>query len=165
MFIHNIHVLQIISYPKSVLVPQAPLLAVVAPLLDLHGSLAHDAGSAAEGSPNISSSVSLYVVPLPGLLPEEEGGDAGHEAAQQSVQQPTLPQVISCGICKARGAAQPTAAYPHVSTTAAQALLPLSCHFQSVGSEIRKYIFPVEHLLCDIKSNERLMLDIIERNY
>ena len=128
----DIHGLKNICYPKSFCDPPGPLLAVVAPLLDLHGSLAHDTGSAAEGSPNISSSVSLYVVPLPGLLPEEEGGDAGHEAAQQAVQQPTLPHVISRGICKARCAAQPTAAYPHVSTTAAQAVLPLTRHFKSV---------------------------------
>ena len=40
----------------------------------------------------------LNVVPLPGLLPEEEGGDAGHEAAQQAVQQATLPQVIGCTV-------------------------------------------------------------------
>merc|ERR1740124_226445 len=114
-------VLELLSHQRSLLFPQVPLLAVVAPLLDLHGSLAHDTGSTAEGSPNISSSVTFYVVPLPGLLPEEEGGDAGHEAAQQAVQQPTLPHVISSGICKARDAAQPTAAYPHVSTTAEQA--------------------------------------------
>ena len=65
------------------------------------------------------------------FLPEEEGGDAGHEAAQEAVQQATLPHIISCGIGKAGSAAHPTTTYPHVSTTAAQALLPF-CHCHGV---------------------------------
>ena len=74
----------------------------------------------------------LNVVSLPGLLSEKERGDAGHEAAQEAVQQATLPHIISCGIGKAGSAAQPTTTYPHVSTTAAQALLPFCCHCHGV---------------------------------
>ena len=77
------------------------LLAIVSPLLDLHSSLKLDTGSAAHRGAYVSHSVSLDVVPLPGLLSEEEGGDAGDEATQQA----TLPQIIGCTI----GLAGPTA--------------------------------------------------------
>ena len=43
----------------------------------------------------------LNIVPLPGLLPEEEGGDAGHDSVQQAVQHPTLPHVIGCAVGQA----------------------------------------------------------------
>ena len=74
------------------------LFARVSPLLDLHSSLTLHTGSAAHRGANVSHGVSLDIVPLPGLLSEEEGGDAWHEAAQQAVQKATLPQVIGCTI-------------------------------------------------------------------
>ena len=127
-------VLEITIYQSIGLVDVLPglLLGAVPPLLDLYRSLAHDTGGAAEGGANIPCSVPLYVVPLPGLLPEEEGGDAGHDAAREAVKQATLPHIISCGIGKAGSAAHPTTTYPHVSTTAAQALLPFCGHGQGV---------------------------------
>jgi len=106
-----------------------PLLVVaVSPLLDLHRSLAHDTRSAAKCSPNIPHGVALYVVPLPGLLPEEKGGDAGHDAAQQAVQQPTLAHVFSCPVGQTGCAAKSTAADTHVTTAVKHSLLPLTSH-------------------------------------
>ena len=47
------------------------IFARVSPLIDLHSSLALDTGCAAHGGAYVSHGVSLEVVPLPGLLPEE----------------------------------------------------------------------------------------------
>jgi len=52
--------------------------------------LAVDTRSTAERGSNISYCAALNVVPLPGLLPEEECGDAGHEAAQKATQDARL---------------------------------------------------------------------------
>merc|ERR1719516_323410 len=104
------------------------LVVVVPPLLDLHCCLAHGAGCTAKRTPDIPHGVPLNIVPLPGLLPQEEGGDARHDAAQQAVEQPALPHVLSCPVGQAGGAAHTTAANTHIPTTVKHTLLPLTSH-------------------------------------
>ena len=65
---------------RSVVRPRA--LAVVAPLVDLGARLAGDEASATEGAEGISGGRAFNAVPLPGLLPQDEDGDAGEEAAE-----------------------------------------------------------------------------------
>lgn len=65
---------------RSVVRPRA--LAVVAPLVDLGARLAGDKASATEGAEGISGGRAFNAVPLPGLLPQDEDGDAGEEAAE-----------------------------------------------------------------------------------
>ena len=65
---------------RSVVRPRA--LAVVAPLVDLGACLAGDEASATEGAEGISGGRAFNAVPLPGLLPQDEDGDAGEEAAE-----------------------------------------------------------------------------------
>ena len=73
-------------------------LAVVAPLLDLGARLAGDEASAAEGAHGISCGGALDAVPLPGLLPQDEDGDAGEEAAEEAAQPTALAHVISIAL-------------------------------------------------------------------
>jgi len=63
-------------------------------LLYLHGCLTVDTGCAAERGSHVSHSAALNVVLLPGLLPKEQGGDAGHQAAQEAAQDARLVQVL-----------------------------------------------------------------------
>ena len=70
-------------------------LAVVSPPLDLGARLAGDEASAAEGAHGISGGGALDAVPLPGLLPQDEDGDAGEEAAEEAPQPTALAHVIS----------------------------------------------------------------------
>ena len=71
------------------------VLAVVAPLLDLGARLAGDKASATEGAEGISGGRAFNAVPLPGLLPQDEDGDAGEEAAEEAAQPTALAHVIS----------------------------------------------------------------------
>ena len=56
-------------------------LPVVPPLLDLVCRLAVDEGSAAERADGVVAGRPVDAVPLPGLGPHDEYGDAGDEAA------------------------------------------------------------------------------------
>ena len=55
---------------------------MVAPLLDLGARLAVDESPAAAGARCVLAGRALDAVPLPGLLPQDEDGDAGEEAAE-----------------------------------------------------------------------------------
>merc|ERR1719369_28585 len=112
----------------GVLSLSALLLGVVSPLLDLHCSLTLHTCSAAECSAYISYSVSLNVVPLPGLLSEQQGWYAGHDAAQDAVQQPTFTQIIGCLIGQTGAATQTTTTNTTVTKAVAESLLPFSSH-------------------------------------
>ena len=46
---------------------------------------------------------------MPGLLPEQQGGEAGEEAGQQAVQRPRLVQAVRGLVRLARVAQQPAA--------------------------------------------------------
>ena len=64
-------------------------------LLDLHSDLAGHTGGTAEGSSGITQVRALDVVPLPGPVPQDEGGDAGEPAAEEATQDPRLVQALS----------------------------------------------------------------------
>ena len=70
-------------------------LAVVAPIIDLGTRLAGDEWSAAEGAHCVAGSGAFDAVPLPGLPPQHEDGDAGQEAAEEAAQEAGLAQVVS----------------------------------------------------------------------
>merc|ERR1719234_1836444 len=55
-------------------------LGTVSPLLDLYSSLALNTGCAAEGQSSILHRIAVNVVPLPGLLPQQQSWDARHDA-------------------------------------------------------------------------------------
>ena len=44
----------------------------------------------------------LNVVPLHGLMPQEQGGDAGHEAAQEAAQDAGLVEVLTVPVDQTR---------------------------------------------------------------
>ena len=71
------------------------VLAVVAPLLDLGARLAGYETSAAEGAHGISAGRALDAVPLPGLLPQDEHGDAREAAAEEAAQPAAFAHVVS----------------------------------------------------------------------
>ena len=77
---------------RSVVRPRT--LAVVAPLLDLGAGLAGDEAPAAERAHGISRRAALNTVPLPGLLPQDEDGDARKEAAEEAAQPATLAHIV-----------------------------------------------------------------------
>ena len=56
-------------------------------------------------------SPNLYIVSLPGLLPEQHGGYAGEEAAQEAVEEATLPHVTGSPVGQARDTAASTTAW------------------------------------------------------
>ena len=70
-------------------------LAVVAPLIDLGARLAGDEWPAAEGAHRVAGGGALDAVPLPGLRPQHEDGNAGQEAAEEAAQEAGLAQVVS----------------------------------------------------------------------
>jgi len=98
-------------------------------LLNLHRCLTIHAGCTAERGSNISYGAALNVVSLPGLLPQEQGGDAGHEAAQEAAQDAGLVEVLTVPVDQTRLAECSTATYGAVPTAVAQSLFPLSHHF------------------------------------
>jgi len=53
-------------------------------VLELVSRLDADAAAAAEGAQRVVSGAPLNLVPLPGLLPEEEDGDAGENAREET---------------------------------------------------------------------------------
>ena len=57
----------------------------------------------------IQTSIITCFPPVPGLLPEQQGGEAGEEAGQQAVQRPRLVQAVRCLVRLARVAQQPAA--------------------------------------------------------
>ena len=83
-------------------------------LLDLHSSLTGHTGGAADRAHQVPHGAPLYVVPLPGLLPEQQGGDAGEDEAQQAAHQTTLPQVTSRAIGEAGETTETTATWAAV---------------------------------------------------
>merc|ERR1719430_2085720 len=101
-------------------------LGTVSPLLDLHSCLALNAGGAAEGHSSILHCVAVNVVPLPGLLSEQKSWDAGHDAAQQHVEDSRLAKIIGRGVCETGVAETGAAAYSAVSAAVADTLLPSS---------------------------------------
>jgi len=86
--------------------------------------LAHDTSGAAEGGPHITHSVSLYPVPLPGLLPKEQGRDTGHDTPQQQVQDARLAHVLCILVGLDAGAEGDAAANAAVSKAVTEPLLP-----------------------------------------
>ena len=68
---------------------------MVAPVPDLCTRLAGDERPAAEGAHGVAGGGALDAVPLPGLLPQDEDGDAGEEAAEEAAQPTALAHVIS----------------------------------------------------------------------
>ena len=53
----------------------------------------------------------LNAPPLPGLGPEEEGGDAGHDAAEEAAEDAGLAQVLRVLVHQATVAAGPANAW------------------------------------------------------
>lgn len=104
------------------------VLAVVAPLLDLGARLAGDETSAAEGAHGISAGRALDAVPLPGLLPQDEHGDAGEEAAEEAAQPAALAHVVSIAFDEAARHARTAQARFAVAHAAADSLLPFLRH-------------------------------------
>merc|ERR1719370_1628737 len=76
-------------------------LGTVSPLLDLDSCLALNAGGAAEGHSSILHCVAVNVVPLPGLLSQEQSWDARHDAAKQHVEDSRLAKIIGGSVCEA----------------------------------------------------------------
>merc|ERR1719291_293595 len=100
-------------------------LRLVAPLLDLDLGLAGDTRPAAEGHDGVVPGAALYVVSLPGLLPEQHDGHAGEDAGQQHVQAPALAQTLRVLVDLAEPAAHPAHACFAVSAAVAGILFPL----------------------------------------
>jgi len=98
-------------------------------LLNLHCSLTVDTGGTAERSSNIPYCAALNVVSLPGLLPQEQRGDAGHEAAQEAAQDAGLVEVLTIPVHETWLAECSTATYGAIPTAVAQSLFPLSHPF------------------------------------
>jgi len=101
---------------------------VVAPLLDLSSRLAGDELSTAEGAHRISRSRALDAVPLPGILPKDEDGDAGENAAEQAAQPAALAHVVGVAFDETARDTRPTQACFAVAHAAADSLLPLLRH-------------------------------------
>ena len=89
------------------------------PLPHLPGCLAHHAGGAQARAAAISTGAPLNVKPLPGLLPEHEGGQAGEDAPGQAAQDATLPQAHGSAVGLAWSTPCGAAADAAVSTTVA----------------------------------------------
>ena len=96
----------------------------ISPHLDLLGSLTVDTRSAEPGCCQVPHGVPLYIVPGPGLLPQQHGGEAGHDAGQGIVQEPTLLQATSIGAYEAGHAECSTQADAAVTTEVEQSLAP-----------------------------------------
>ena len=94
-------------------------------LLYLHRHLALDAGHAAQGGRHVSTrgalhsivSISdyqrlqtdLYVVLVPGLVPQQQGRDAGGDAAEEAVEDPRLVKTLGILVDQTGLTEQPTA--------------------------------------------------------
>ena len=63
-------------------------------LLDLHSDLAGNTGGTAEGSSGITKVGALDVVSLPGPVPQDEGGDAGQPAAEETTENSILIETL-----------------------------------------------------------------------
>merc|ERR1719239_1411637 len=92
----------------------------------LNSCLALNTGSAAEGQSSVLHRVTVNVVPFPGLLPQQQGWDARHDAAQQHIKDTRLAKIIGSGVSEARVAETGTAAYSAVTAAVAKTLLPSS---------------------------------------
>lgn len=103
--------------------------------LDFHRSLTVDTWGTTERCSNIANSAALNVVFVPGLLPEQQRGDAGHEAAQQAAQDARLAEVLPVSIHETWLAKGSTTTDGAVPAAVAQALFPLS-HFLSKSASL-----------------------------
>jgi len=109
---------------------------VVTPLLDLGSRLAGDELSTAEGTHRVPGSGALDAVPLPGILPEDEDGDAGEDAAEEAAQPAALAHVVSVAFDETARDTGPTQACFAVAHAAADSMLPLLRHLL-VGLDLR----------------------------
>merc|ERR1719266_5935 len=106
--------------------PSMLYLSLASSLLDLNRCLTLDTGSATEGEPSILHGVALNVVPLPGLLSQQQSRDAGHDAAKQHEEDARLSEIIGCCVSEAGVAEAGTAADSTVAAAVAKTLFPSS---------------------------------------
>jgi hypothetical protein len=95
------------------------------PVFDLHGSLAVDTGGATAARHHVSTGAALNVPLIPGLLPEQQGGDAGQETSQETAEEAGLTQALSVGVDLAGHAPQATATSAEVGAWTAEMLVKL----------------------------------------
>jgi len=101
---------------------------VVAPLVDLGACLAGDEWSTAEGAHRVAGSGAFDSVPLPGLPPQQEDGDAGQEAAEEAAQEAGLAQVVSIPLDEEAWDARTAQADFAVAETTTDSLFPFLRH-------------------------------------
>ena len=105
----------------------------VPPLLDLGGRLAVDESSAAAGAERVIGGGAVDAVPFPGLLPQEEDGDAGEETTHEAAGEAAPAQVVAVAHDEQAGAEVAAQARVAVIAAAADALLPLRRHLGTLG--------------------------------
>merc|ERR1719289_490923 len=105
------------------------LFSLLPPRPHLSGSLTHHTGGAEAGAAAVTTRAALDVKPLPGQLPQDEGGQAGDEAGCQAAQAATLSHSSPSAVCLARPTPQGTATDTAVSTIVAQILSPVRFNF------------------------------------
>ena len=100
------------------------LIITLLPHLNFFGSLAVHTRGAAPRSSNVPHRGALYLIPGPGLLPQQQGGEAGHDAGQGIIQEPTLPHALCIGADEAGHTECSTQTDTAVSTEVKQSLVP-----------------------------------------
>ena len=110
-------------------------------VLDLRSSLTAHTGRAEPRCHHISHRGPADAVHLPGLLSEQHGGKAGHDAAQHIVQDATLIQAPSIAAGLARDAEGSTQTNAAVTAKVKESLMPT--HF----SPDRYNTFPAKCVL------------------
>ena len=97
----------------------------VVSILRMLTDLARHAAPTADCCHQVAAGVALYVVPGPRLLPQQQDGDAGREAAEESVEDAGLVEVLGILVVETAPTEGATAANLHVSAAVTQALLPV----------------------------------------
>ena len=128
--------------------PTLPAVTSVAPLLDLGCRLAVDEGPAAAGAERVVGGGAVDAVPLSGLPPQQEDGDAGEEAAREAAGEAAPAQVVAVAQDEQTGAEAAAQARVAVVAAAADALLPRLRHLGGlVGGSISMSTLSVEEAL------------------
>ena len=98
------------------------------PVLDLGSRLTVDESPAAERAEGVILCRAVDAVPLPGLCPQEEGGDAGDAAAQAAATAGALAEVGGTATDEQARAEETVHAYLAIIEAAKDVLLPVPRH-------------------------------------